>query len=291
MEQADHRRAKFGPAVPERARSVEGGDPARHPISRWWLLPVAERLSAALATTAVRPWHVTATGFLASLAAAGALLWTAYPAAAAPLILLAWLCDRMDGELARRQGTATPLGAWLDANLDELADVGLQLAVAAAAARASGSAWPWACVIAFVAGKYLLSFGLTIERQVVAAETIRAAQNDAAITHGREGRETTDLGDEPLRATHPLDPSRGDEVRSFLQWCYHLPGNADVRVHFLVFMLCARWLTAELVVVALYYNLRWIARYVLVARRFVCAEKLSSHVDGQAPLRGAGGNA
>jgi hypothetical protein len=31
--------------------------------------------------------------------------------------------------------------------------------------------------------------------------------------------------------------------------------------------LCTGWLTAELALVALYYNLRWIVRYALVARR------------------------
>src|SRR5690606_24878601 len=31
----------------------------RHPISRWYLLPTLDRGAAALASTAVRPWHLT----------------------------------------------------------------------------------------------------------------------------------------------------------------------------------------------------------------------------------------
>ena len=52
-----------------------------------------------------------------------------------------------------------------------------------------------------------------------------------------------------------------------LRTLYHLPGNADVRIHLLLVALCTGWLTAELALVALYYNLRWIVRYALVARR------------------------
>jgi hypothetical protein len=46
-----------------------------------------------------------------------------------------------------------------------------------------------------------------------------------------------------------------------------LPGNADVRVHLLAMLLLIGWWTAELLLVAVYFNFRWIARYVLVARR------------------------
>ena len=36
----------------------------------------------------------------------------------------------------------------------------------------------------------------------------------------------------------------------------------------LVLALATGWITAELALVAAYYNLRWIARYALVARRW-----------------------
>ena len=43
--------------------------------------------------------------------------------------------------------------------------------------------------------------------------------------------------------------------------------HADVRVHLLIVALAGGWLVAELALVAGYYNLRWIVRYGLVARR------------------------
>ena len=79
------------------------------------------------------------------------------------MVLAAWFFDRADGLLARRQQTASAWGAWLDANVDELVDVGLHVAVAAAAATLTGSALPWALLVAFLAGKYLLVCGLALE--------------------------------------------------------------------------------------------------------------------------------
>ena len=58
-----------------------------------------------------------------------------------------------------------------------------------------------------------------------------------------------------------------DSPLAVLRRLYHLPGNADVRLHLLVAALLTGWLAAELILVAVYYNLRWMARYVLVARR------------------------
>jgi hypothetical protein len=52
-----------------------------------------------------------------------------------------------------------------------------------------------------------------------------------------------------------------------LRTLWHLPGNADIRLHLLILALLSGWLTVELAVVAVYYNLRWIASYLLVARR------------------------
>ena len=48
---------------------------------------------------------------------------------------------------------------------------------------------------------------------------------------------------------------------------YHLPANADVRVHLLAGAMACGLLAAELAFVAVYYNFRWLARYALVARR------------------------
>jgi len=213
----------------------EGGRARGYPISRWYLRPAAGRLAALLASTRVRPVHLTACGLVLGAVAAAALLWRPELApAAAVLVLGAWFLDRADGQLARRQGTVSAWGTWLDANVDELLDVGLHVAVAAAAASQTGSSWPWSLLIAFVGGKYLFMHGLATEAHVA--------------------------GEAP-------GSSDGVSAAGWLRGAYHLPGNADVRVHLLAVALATGWLTVELAMVATYYNLRWIARYVLVARR------------------------
>jgi phosphatidylglycerophosphate synthase len=210
----------------------------RHPISRWYVRPAAGWLAAALAPTRVRPAHLTVCGLAA--ASAAAVLLAARPDAspvAAAMVLAAWFFDRADGLLARRQQTASAWGAWLDANVDELIDVGLHVAVAAAAATLTASTLPWALLVAFLAGKYLLVCSLALEEQNAPRE-------------------------------EPSCDATGAVSGGWLRRAYHLPGNADVRVHLLVLALVTGWLTAELALVAAYYNVRWIARYVLVFRRW-----------------------
>jgi phosphatidylglycerophosphate synthase len=172
---------------------------------------------------------------LAAAAAVAVLAWRpeAAPIAAA-LVLGYWFFDRADGQLARRQQTVSAWGAWLDGNVDELVDVGLHVAVAAVAARQVAASWPWLLLAAFLAGKYLLMYGLSLEEHAA-------------------GR------------AHQHAPQRG--ATGLLRRAYHLPGNADVRVHLLVLALATGLLAAELALVAAYYNLRWIVRYGLVARR------------------------
>jgi phosphatidylglycerophosphate synthase len=167
--------------------------------------------------------------------------------AAAPisglLILAWWFCDRADGQLARLQGTVSAWGAWLDANADELVDLAIHVALASAAAASATSSGQrvspvaWGLLLAFLAGKYLFMHGLWTQEHSAGASRVPAPSQRPSSRIGR------------LRAL------------------YHLPGNADVRAHLLAAALLTGCLTAELAGVALYYNLRWIARYILVARR------------------------
>jgi len=204
----------------------------RHPISRWYVVGAAAHAARWLAPTRVRPVHLTAAGLLAAAGAAGVLcFWPAAGPWAALLVFLSWFFDRADGLLARRQQSESAWGAWLDANVDELVDVGLHVAVASAAARLAASQLPWFLLVAFVAGKHLFFHGLTMPES-------------------------------------SCDPGDGqDKAGGVWRWCYHLPGNADVRVHLLVAALLTGYLATELALVAAYYNVRWLVRYVLVARR------------------------
>jgi phosphatidylglycerophosphate synthase len=219
----------------ERARA------AGYPLSRWWLRPAAGWLAARLSGTRVRPWHLSLCGLATAGIAAGVIAQSSGGSTwAAGLVLLAWFFDRADGQLARRQGTVSARGGWLDANIDELVDVGLHAAVAYAAWRATASAWPLALLAVFLGGKYLLMHGLATEEHFAS------------------------------RLTRPLEAGRGkgrSARPSLVQRLYHLPANADVRVYLLAACLAGDWLTAELTIVAAYYGLRGLARFALVCRR------------------------
>jgi phosphatidylglycerophosphate synthase len=147
--------------------------------------------------------------------------------------MAAWFCDRLDGPLARRQRTSNPRGAWLDANIDELVDLGLHICMAARASQTAMASWPWLCLVGFVCGKYLLMYGLALD--------------GGGRTSG--------------------DPAVGTAGQSPLRQLYHLPGNADVRVHLLALGLATGCLGLELALVAVYYNVRWIVRYAAVVTR------------------------
>jgi phosphatidylglycerophosphate synthase len=203
-----------------------------YPISRWFLRPLAGLVARRLTHSNVRPWQVTLAGFGCTLLASASLAVLPTPSAfVCLLILAAWFCDRLDGQLARRQGTATRFGAWLDANLDELADLTLHTAFAYAASFRWGNV-AWLMWGAFVVGKYLFMYGLAFEESEAPAESI-------------------------------AEPSE----QSLLRRCYHWPANADVRIHLAAAAAFCGWLEVELAFIAVYYQVRWIARYVLVARR------------------------
>lgn len=219
------------------ATDLEKGHARRYPLSRWYVCPVTARIAAILANTPVRPNHLTLLGLLlAAMAAATLVRWPQMSPWAAALVLAAWCCDRTDGLLARRQATSSAWGAWFDGNIDELTDIGLHIAVAVATATELA----WWLLVAFLAGKYLFIHGLASERELV-VETGEPAASE-------------DLSSPPPR-------------RGLLHVVYHLPGNADIRLHLLLAALLSGCLTAELACVAVYYNLRWILRYRLVARR------------------------
>ena len=167
-------------------------------------------------------------------AAAAVLVWRPeWSPLAAVLVLAAWFFDRADGQLARRQNTVSRWGAWLDANVDE---VGRRRA---ARGRGRGGRFAdrfplaLALLAAFLAGKYLFMYGLGVEEHV--------AVEDTGARLRRAGRP----------APQRLSPARQCRRAG--------PPVGRGPAHRLV--------VAELAIVAVYYNLRWIARYVLVARR------------------------
>ncbi len=220
----------------------------RYPIARWYLSPAADRLATLLAPTRVRPVHLTFCGLLSAVGAAAVLLWRpeAMPVAAA-LVLAYWFFDRADGLLARRQQTVSAWGAWLDGSVDELVDVGLHAAAAAVVAWQVDAVWPWYLLAAMLGGKHLLMYGLALEEHAASYRTTEVRA--------------------PLLRSPTLDEARDNMALRLFRAAYHLPANADVRVHLLILALATGWLSAELAWVAAYYNLRWAVRYLLVWRR------------------------
>ncbi len=216
-----------------------------YPLSRWWLLPLADRAAACLAVSWVRPWHVSVTGLV--MAAAAAAVCLQHPGGsivAGLLVMAAWFCDRLDGQLARGQQRQTPRGAWLDANLDELSDVLVHAAAAVGLAHAASTVWPWTWLALFLSGKYLLMYGLAEERALVGSTA--AVSEEAASMPASWGQ----------RALPRLARA-----------AWHLPANADVRAHLIAAALASGLISWELAMIGLYYHVRWAVRYVLVLHR------------------------
>jgi len=74
-----------------------------------------------LATLRVSPTAVTVLGLPLSVGA-GYLFATGRFIGAGVLAALVGLCDTLDGELSRRTGTASPLGAFTDSTVDRLSE-------------------------------------------------------------------------------------------------------------------------------------------------------------------------
>lgn len=232
---------------------------ARHPISQWYVCPLAGVLASRLSATRLRPWHVTVCGvvFLGLATwriADGAPMWGAL------LIWLAWCCDRLDGELARAQESASRWGAWLDANVDEAGDIALHAGCAACAAQLTGAAWPWALFTVFVGGKYLWQYGIRLEDEV-AGVSLNLAQTP-----------------EPNVESLPASPLERSKARgSLLRQVVDFLGNADVRVHLLIGALALAMPVVALAFAAFYFGARASVRSFLVWRRLRRAADQAEH--------------
>lgn len=118
-----------------------GIDPARVPLLMPWLRflwRVARPLSV------VPPLAITVLGVL--LAGDAVLLARSEPAAATAAVLLAVLCDGLDGAVAVLADRATPLGARADALADRLSDIAFVMVL-----WRCGAPWPVAVACAVLA--------------------------------------------------------------------------------------------------------------------------------------------
>jgi CDP-diacylglycerol--glycerol-3-phosphate 3-phosphatidyltransferase len=90
-------------------------------IGRFLVWPI-DRLAAFLAPTGIPPNIITWLALFLNLWA-GILFAAGRFAAAGGMMLLAGLCDLLDGPVARRQGRVSLFGAFLDSILDRYADL------------------------------------------------------------------------------------------------------------------------------------------------------------------------
>lgn len=116
------------------------------------LYPVTD----ALGRMRIRANHVTVAGALVCLLAP-LLLVAGQPFLAGVVWLAGSAFDLLDGALARRQGRATPFGAFLDSTLDRLSEGGLFVAIAYHFA-ATGEAVTAAVTVIALIGSLLISY-------------------------------------------------------------------------------------------------------------------------------------
>jgi hypothetical protein len=214
------------------------------PLGHAWALGPARWLARLLRDTPVRPNALTLGSAALMLAAAATVALggrgLAARVGAAGSLALALVLDTADGHLARLQGTASAFGRWLDAVLDELADMALHAAIAwAAFARDGRPAWLGLGML-YAMGKYLFVVGNAEDR------------GDA-----RHGAGTPE---EPTRM--PLSPSSRPLAR-----LARLAGHADVRWHLWIALAMLGRLDAALAAYALYFPARTLAGAVRKAVR------------------------
>ncbi|QDV34206.1 CDP-alcohol phosphatidyltransferase family protein [Tautonia plasticadhaerens] len=204
------------------------------PIGRYWSVGLAGLLVRLLAPTRVRPHALTVGSFLLMLAASGLVassrLDPAIRWATAAAVALALVLDGTDGRLARRQGTASPLGRWLDTTLDETGEMVLHASIALAAFSRTG--WPgWLAVgMAYAMGKYLF--------------TVSNDEWDRAVA--RQDR-NSGLARVPLDAeARPASPT----------WWIRRLGHSDIRWHLWIVLAALGRLEWALALYAAYFPIR-----------------------------------
>ena len=122
---------------------------------------VASRSIAGLERTSVTPDALTAAGV--GLCIAGAVVvWLEYLThwffvLGGALFVVGSVLDILDGALARRSGTGTPFGAFLDSTVDRVGE-GFMIGAIGLVLMRDGSEWGVALAFAAIAGSFLVSY-------------------------------------------------------------------------------------------------------------------------------------
>ena len=122
---------------------------------------LAGRSVGQLDQTSVTPDALTVAGVGLCIVAA-AVVYFEYRSewlflAGAALFVIGSILDILDGALARRRGTGTPFGAFLDSTVDRVGE-GFMLGAIGLVLMRAGNEWGVALVFAAVAGSFLVSY-------------------------------------------------------------------------------------------------------------------------------------
>ena len=110
------------------------GDNRYRPLEETLLFrPLSTRLARALGKTSIHPDQVSFIGFLFTLGTAATIAYL-HPMriVTALLLVISFVLDKADGDLARQKGIAGPKGQYVDGYLDVLGDVALVMGCAIA---------------------------------------------------------------------------------------------------------------------------------------------------------------
>lgn len=127
------------------------------PVSRYLNRPVSRRVARVLAPTPVTPNQVSFVSLLVAVASLP-LFIADIPIAAALAIHASSVIDGVDGDLARRQGTSSRIGAIFDATLDRFADATIFLGMALWCADSTAQPSPLELGLAATAAALTVSY-------------------------------------------------------------------------------------------------------------------------------------
>ena len=122
---------------------------------------LASRSIRGLEATSVTPDSLTVSGVALCIAGA-AVVYFEYASewlflAGAVLFLVGSVLDILDGALARRRGTGTPFGAFLDSTVDRVGE-GFMIGAIGLVLLRDGSEWGVALAFAAIGGSFLVSY-------------------------------------------------------------------------------------------------------------------------------------
>jgi phosphatidylglycerophosphate synthase len=230
------------------------------PLGRYWALAPARLLARALCPTRVRPNALTLSAGTLVLAAAVAVAFDpaglALRLATAFALALALVIDTADGHLARLQGTASALGHWLDATLDELGDMALHAGIAwAAYVRTQHVGWLLVGMF-YGMGKYLFTFSSS-HAPAEALASVRSESRKPTVL-GPDPQESVFAGRRAVAEEEPESPLRSAVMNTaqHLAQAVRFAGHADVRWHAWIALAALGLLEWELLAFSLYYPAR-----------------------------------